>query len=235
VSYDAVPTDLPVDPRDRAARRAAWNDLRRGFGLQVVGTLGGALPPQVLPVVVIASLGAVHAGWFSITWMVGVLCFMISPSVCSALLVEGSFRPDQLAAKTRAAITMSSGLLVVPLLVYVFAGHFVLGLFSRTYADHGTGLLAILAISSIPDLVTNVAVGRYRVQGRLGAAATVNALIAVVAVGGAAWALPHFGINGAGWAWTAAQVAGCLALLGIAAVRRLRPAARSAIEPTAGA
>ena len=235
VRGDAVTAGPVVAPMDRTARRSGWTDLRRGLGLQVVGTLGGALPSQVLPVVVITILGAARAGWFSIAWLVGGLCFMISPAVCQALLAEASLRPDQLATKTRAAVAMSSGLLVVPLLVYVFAGRFVLGLFGHTYADHGTVLLVILAISSIPDLVTNVAVARYWVQGRLGAAAVVNGLIAVIAVSGAAWTLPHLGINGAGWAWTAAQVAGCVALLGIAAARGLRPARRGTIEPTLGA
>jgi O-antigen/teichoic acid export membrane protein len=235
VHFDALATGSVVVPTDRTARRAGWNDLRRGFGLQVVGTLGGTLPTQVLPVVVITMLGSVRAGWFSITWQIGGLCFMISPAVCQALLAEGSLRPDQLAAKTRAAVALSSGLLVVPLLVYVFAGRFVLGLFGHSYAEHGTALLTILVISSIPDLITNVAVARYRVQGRLGASAFVNGLIAVVALSGAVWVMPHLGINGAGWAWAAGEVAGCLALLGIAAARGFRSVTPSGIEPAAGA
>ena len=93
---------------------------------------------------------------------------MISPAVCQALLAEGSLRPDELDARTRTAVALSSGLLVVPLLVYVFFGRAVLGIFGSTYAANGTTLLRILAISSIPDLVTNVAVARYRVLGRLG-------------------------------------------------------------------
>lgn len=206
-----------------AERRAGYAELREGFGLQVVGTLGGSLPPQILPILVVGILGATKAGFFSITWLVGSLCFMISPAVCQALLAEGSLRPTELDEKTRAAVVLSSGLLVVPLLVYVFFGSAVLGLFGASYSFNGTTLLRILAISSIPDLVTNVAVARYRVQGRLGAAAVVNAVIAVVAIGGTAWALlafPHLSINGAGWAWTAGEVAGCAVLVGIAAVDR---------------
>jgi len=184
--------------------RAGFAELRQGFGLQVVGTLGGSLPPQVLPILVVGILGGVQAGWFSITWLVGSLCFFISPAVCQALLSEGS------------------------LLVYLTAGHAVLSLFGATYAAHGTTLLVILAISSIPDLVTNVAVARYRVQGRLGAAAVVNGVIAVVAIGGAAWALRRHGIEGAGWAWAIAQTVGCGVLLLILALDRSGTRARAA-------
>ena len=121
--------------------------------------------------------------------------------------------PIELKTKTRAAVVLSSSLLTVPLLVYVFAGRFVLGLFGHSYAEHGTALLTILVISSIPDLITNVAVARYRVQGLLGPPAIVNGLIALVALGGAVWVMPYLGINGAGWAWAAGETAGCLALL----------------------
>jgi Na+-driven multidrug efflux pump len=51
-----------------------------------------------------------------------------------------------------------------------------------------------------------------RVQGRLRAAAALNVGMAIVALG-LAWALlPPLGIAGAGWAWLASQVAGCLAV-----------------------
>jgi len=208
--------------------RAGFAELRQGFGLQVVGTLGGSLPPQVLPILVVGILGGVQAGWFSITWLVGSLCFFISPAVCQALLSEGSLRPEQLDEKTRTAVVLSAVLLAPPLLVYLTAGHAVLSLFGATYAAHGTTLLVILAISSIPDLVTNVAVARYRVQGRLGAAAVVNGVIAVVAIGGAAWALRRHGIEGAGWAWAIAQTVGCGVLLLILALDRSGTRARAA-------
>jgi O-antigen/teichoic acid export membrane protein len=138
--------------------------------------------------------------------------------VCQALLAEGSLQPDALRAKVRAAVLLSSGLLAVPLLVYVLWGNLVLSLFGHTYAVHGTTLLVILAVSAIPDLITNVAVARYRVLGRLGAAAVVNGLIALVAVVGATWALPRYGIDGAGWAWAIAEVVGCLALVAVQAI-----------------
>lgn len=229
-----APGGFAAAPVGRTAQRAGWSDLWQGFGLQVIGTLGASLPTQVLPVVVIAILGAARAGLFSIAWLAGGLCFVISPAVCHALLAEGSLHPEQLAAKTRAAAALSSSILVLPLVVYVSAGHFVLAMFGHAYADHGTVLLSILAMSSVPDLVRNLAVARYRVQGRLGAAAVVNGLVAVVAICGTVWALPRLGIDGAGWAWIAAELAGCVAVLGINAARGLRPATSRAVETTAG-
>jgi O-antigen/teichoic acid export membrane protein len=222
--YDRLRREIarraPIGVPSLTDRRAGFAELREGFGLQVVGTLSGSLPPQVLPIFVIGILGQVEAGWFSITWLVGSLCFMISPSVCQALLAEGSLRPDELDARTRAAIALSSGLLAAPLVVYVFFGSAVLGLFGSSYAANGTTLLVILAISSIPDLVTNVGVARYRVQRRLAPAAAVNGVIAVVTITGTAWAVGGHGIDAVGWSWMAGQVAGCGALVTTVALDR---------------
>ncbi len=192
------------------ARRGAWRTLRSGIGLQVIGALGGTLPPQILSVIVIGVLGATRSGWFSITWLVGSLCFMVSPSVCQALLAEGSHTPQDLSRRTRTAVIFSVSLLAGPILVYVFFGSFVLSFFGRDYGVHGGTLLGILALSTLPDLVTNVAVSRYRVQLRLARVAVINGVIAVVTLVIAAPFLRSFGINGAGWAWAVGQTTGCV-------------------------
>jgi O-antigen/teichoic acid export membrane protein len=227
---------VPAAPAEaELADPSGWRVLRRGFGAQVLGVLGGTLPPQILPILVITRLGTTAAGWFSITWLVGGLCFMISPSICQALLAEGSLRPEQLRSKTVAAVALSGGLLFVPVLVYVFAGRFVLDLFGSAYGAHGASLLAILAVSSIPDMVTNVAVSRFRIQQRLWEAALVNVSIALAAVAGTWWALPVFGVASPGWVWGSAQCLGCLVFGAIAlrsrAVERGGALARSSSSP----
>jgi O-antigen/teichoic acid export membrane protein len=204
----------------------SWRQLRRGLVPQTLGSLGGSLPPQVLPIIVVGILGSTSAGWFSVTWLLGGLCFMISPAVSQALLADASHHPDQLAAKTRLACYVSAGILAVPLLIYVVASRPVLDLFGAKYAAHGHWLLVILAISAIPDLITNIAVARYRVLERLRMAAVVNVSIATVTVAGTAVFLHRVGIDGAGWAWTGGQVVGCVIVaadVALSRVKRLRP------------
>lgn len=137
---------------------------------------------------------------------------MISPSVCQALLAEGSFRPDELNAKTRASVLLSSAILAPPMVIFLTMGAVVLGFFGSSYAAHGTTLLMILAISAIPDLVTNVGVAWRRVRHLLWHAAVINLTIAAIAVSGSAWALRRYGVSGAGWAWLVAESAGCVVL-----------------------
>ena len=194
---------------DQSGAWHGWRQLRRGLASQTLGSLGGSLPPQLLPIIVVGMLGSTDAGWFSVTWLLGGLCFMISPAVSQALLADASRDPDQIAAKTRLASYVSAAILAVPILIYLVASRPVLDLFGSKYAQHGHWLLVILAISSVPDLVTNIAVARYRVFERLRMAAVVNVSIAVVTIVGTVLLLHRYGIDGAGWAWTMGQLVGC--------------------------
>jgi O-antigen/teichoic acid export membrane protein len=201
-----------VDDVVQSRANQGWQQLRAGFPLQVVGTLGGSLPPQILPLIVITILGSTKSSWFSITWLLGGLCFMISPAVSQALLADASHNPEQLRSKTQFAAIVSLAILIPPMLIYLFAGRYVLTIFGSTYAVHGRLLLEILAISAIPDLITNIGVASYRVQNRLGRAAAINGSIALVTLVGCVWLLPREGIDGAGWSWTLGQLCGCLVL-----------------------
>jgi len=185
-------------------------NLKKGFVLQLIGTLAGSLPPQVLPLVVVASLGTTSAAWFSITWLVGGLCFMISPAVSQTLLAEGT-RPElSLRPLVRSAALLSLGLLAVPVLLYVGAGKHILDLFGSEYGAAGSTLLLALALSSLPDLVTNLAVSVYRIQERLVLAAVVNCSIAAVAIAGTVFAVSRHSLAGIGWSWCAGQGCGVI-------------------------
>ena len=126
-----APVGVParVDRRDRGSPSCA-----RGSGSRWSARSAGRSRPRSSRSSSSGSSARSQAGWFSITWLVGSLCFMISPAVCQALLAEGSLRPEELDAKTRAAVGLSSGLLAVPLVVYVFFGSAVLRLFGPSYA-----------------------------------------------------------------------------------------------------
>jgi O-antigen/teichoic acid export membrane protein len=207
-------------PDERPVRARSLGVLARGLAPITTGALGGSLPPQILPVIVITTLGRTPSAWFNLTWLVASLCFMISPSVCQALLAEGAHSPHEIQDKTRTSLFLSSALLAGPVLVYLLAGRRILDVFGPQYGRHGSTLLAILAISAIPDMITNIGVANLRVREHLWASAAVNVCIALVAVVGTALAIGRFGINGAGWAWLAAELFGCLVLAAIMIVLR---------------
>ena len=200
----------------------SWHLLRKGLGAQNVTSIGGAVPPQLLPMIVTAEAGARLAGWFSLTWLLGGLCFAISPAISQALL---PVKPQDLTRSIRKAALLIAVALVVPVVVYLVAGRFVLSFFGPLYARHGWLLLVVLALTAIPDAVTNLGVSYWRIRDDLRPAAWINGVIAVVALGlvvGPLSASRH-GLAAVGFSWLIAQSAGCLVLLGLLVRSRHSP------------
>jgi O-antigen/teichoic acid export membrane protein len=100
-----------------------------------------------------------------------------------------------------------TAILVVPAVVAVFvSAPWILSIFGRDYADDGTKVLRLLALSAIPDIVTAIYVGVARAQRRVVAATVVLGSIFVLVTGLCIPLLQVAGVNGAGWAWLIAQM-----------------------------
>jgi O-antigen/teichoic acid export membrane protein len=173
-------------------------------------SLGELAPIYLLPVFVAARLSLSENAYFYISWQVGSLFFMVSPSVATALLAEGSHRSLDVLRKAHRCIVTTVALLCPAMLIALFGGRFILSMFGPDYAHSGYLLLLVLAASAVPDAITNVSVSVLRVQNRLGSAALLNLGMATLSLVLAWNLLPRFGIVGAGWAWLIAQTAGSL-------------------------
>lgn len=185
------------------------HEMRTALIGQHLITATSMLAGYVLPVIVYSRLSATDNAYFYITWMLGSVFFIISPAVSAALFVEGAAAdPTDLARLARRCLVTIMALLSAPVLVYVLVGKWILGFFGPEYASHGYLLLLILAVSAIPDAITNVAVSVLRVSRRMSWALMLNAgMLAGCLVG--AWLLvPTMGILGAGAAWILTQTIG---------------------------
>jgi O-antigen/teichoic acid export membrane protein len=190
---------------------AAWDEIRAmmpALPAQHGITVAGAVPAFALPLLVATRLSVVDNAHFYTAWMVGSLFFIISPAVSWSLFAEGRRPGADLRPVVRRGALFTAAVLLPLILAFVFGGHLVLTLFGSSYAAQGTGLLVILALSAIPDAVTNLFVGVARVRGTLGPALVVNAGMALETLALAWLLLPSLGIAGAGWAWLIAQLTG---------------------------
>jgi O-antigen/teichoic acid export membrane protein len=118
-------------------------------------------------------------------------------------------------------------LLTPAVAVMVICGKLVLGLFGTSYATAGYGLLILLAISALPDAVSNVAVVICRVTERLGYSTALNLSLLTLTLASAWILMPRLGIAGVGVAWLGAQTIGAIASLPIYAKIRKPAATRS--------
>jgi O-antigen/teichoic acid export membrane protein len=199
-------------PRHRRPVRPNLSLVRRLIG-QHLTSVGGAATPLLLPVLVVVRLGATSNAYFYITWMIGGIFFMVSPSVAAALFAESVRVTSDLRNVVAKALRLIAIILIPAMAVMVIGGKLILGLFGASYATAGYGLLIFLAISAVPDAVSNVAVAVFRVTERIGYSATLNTGILIATVIGAWLLMPPLGIVGVGVAWLGAQTLGAMASL----------------------
>ena len=200
-------------PRHRRALAPPSGVSMRNWLGQHVTSAGGILVPLVLPILVVLRLGVTQNAYFYITEMMGAAFFMVSPSVAQAVFAEGVRAHSDLHDVVTKALRVIAVLLAPAMAVMVFAGKFILALFGASYARAGYGLLILLAISALPDAVSNVAVVVCRVTKRLGYSAALNVGILIMTLGGSWFLMPRMGIVGVGLAWLGAQTVGAIACL----------------------
>jgi len=210
----------------RAPQPGGWRTdyLWRLIG-QHLTSVGGQVTPIILPILVVLRLGTGPNAYFYITWMIGSVFFMVSPSISNALFAENVRARSGLRTTIVKAFRVISFLLLPAMVIMVVGGKLILSIFGSAYAGVGYGLLVLLAISAVPDAVSNVAVAVYRATNRLRYSASINiGILTLTSVG--AWCLmPEFGLLGVGYAWLGAQLLG--ALVSIPAFRNLSEGAQA--------
>jgi len=197
-------------PRHRQSYRPDASFFRRLIG-QHLTSVGGAATPLILPTLVVLRLGVTQNAYFYITWMVGAIFFMVSPSVSAALFAESVRLRSDLSAVVVKAFRITSLLLMPVMVIMIAGGKIILGIFGGSYARSGYLLLVLLAASALPDAVSNIAVAIFRVTNRIKYSAVLNMGILVVTLVGSWFLMPSLGIAGVGAAWLGAQVLGAVA------------------------
>lgn len=210
-----------------------WRPVLRGAGVEArsmmnslvkhhVINVGSYLPMYVLPLVVTARLGVTENAWAYVGWMVGSFALVASPTVAASLFAEGSHDPASLKRQARRSLVIILALCVPALVAVPLLGRPILGVFGPEYAAHSYALVLVLVLSAIPDAITNVFVAVLRVRGQLGAAASLNAAMAIGAVVLAWFFVDTMGIVGIGWAWLVAQTLGGVVALAATLHSRVR-------------
>lgn len=201
--------------------RAARSEL----GGHYLINIAGLLPGLIIPIEVLTRLGPSQAAFMTLTWLLGSVFFMVSPAVSGALFARGARDPAALPHLVRKARRLIAAVMGPAMLGAVVFGHPVLEVFGTAYANAGYGMLVVLAVSAVPDAITNIELGRLRALGTVWTGAALNAIMAVIAIV-LTWLLVRpWGITGAGAAWLIAQSTGVL-LLVIRAARARVPKRR---------
>ncbi|QMU78559.1 hypothetical protein GXW83_25480 [Streptacidiphilus sp. PB12-B1b] len=172
--------------------------------------LAAATLPQVL---ILDTLGARDSAYFSISWVITTMLYVISTNMGSSIVVESAGDPRRLVAAVRTVLRSTGALLLSGTVVLVLAAPLVLRLFGSDYPGHATGLLRLLALSAVPNLITATALAAYRVRRKAGMVVAVYAAVCVLVFGLFQLFVPELGLSGMGMAWLVTQVLVAGALL----------------------
>jgi hypothetical protein len=197
-------------PRPRFTLGLHWLRTHARFaGGAQVATLVAMLPTALLPVFVLARLGATSAGFVAVAMQILGVLTIVPSMTASSLFAELAAYPDSFVEPIRKALR-AAYLVTLPLaLLMVVAAPWILGLFGPVYAEHSVGFLRWGAAGSIFfcfNYVSDIVLlGRKRVAAYVvvNVAGTVAVLVSV-------WVALGFGLDALGPGWFVGQAGYCV-------------------------
>jgi O-antigen/teichoic acid export membrane protein len=181
-------------------------ELVRYISADSVASLFWLAATTLMPVIVIAQVGAAANGYFSLAWMIALPLYAIGASTGASLVVAAAADEHHLTAYARKTTLQTLCLVLPPAAILAIAPGPVLGVFGDAYADHASATLRLLALSAIPNVLTALYVSSLRVQRRMLNVVGVLGGLCGLVVALSLVLLPTNGIAGVGLAWLISQL-----------------------------
>lgn len=191
---------VPAHAREATEARRPARALRYAAA-DYAGSLFRMAAYTVVPLMVLNNLGADQSAYFSLAWIVGYVLYLVARNLGSSLVVEAVSNPERLVEHTVRMLRHTGLLLGAAVGLVVLLAPRILSFFGPEYAEHGTTLLRLLALSALPNIVVSLAIDVWRARRRLRWAVGVQIVMCVLVLGLTKLTLPTLGIAGAGVAW----------------------------------
>jgi O-antigen/teichoic acid export membrane protein len=196
---------------------AAGGQDRRSIGRFVGGDYLGSIfalaAVDLLPVVVVARLGAADTAYFYLPFLIVYSVELVAVNLGVSLTVEGALDRSRL-AQVAASVFRRIGALVVPaVLILLLVPGLVLSVYGPAYAEESSDLLRLLALGVLAKTVTTISFSLARVERRVGRIALVQGVLFALLMS-LSWVLMGtMGLNGVGLAYLITQVVVAAAVL----------------------
>lgn len=198
------PVDVDVVPERRRVIRTLWSYRSSALGHHWLNVAVLA-PRLVLPVVTATALGPLDTAAFYVATLIIGFITTIPWHLSTVLFAIGLGETERLRKETRTTLRISGMLAVVAAPAIWLTSRFDLSLFNPSYTV-AAGAMSLLALTTFPSAVKGHFVAIERVHGRLGRAAALATVGAVLEVGLAAVAVGRWGLVGIAGAQLAAQI-----------------------------
>jgi hypothetical protein len=201
--YAPAYSDLLPEGPPLPATGVRLNEIIRFTSVDYVGNVASQAYGNLLPLLVLSTLGAATNGSFYVAWTIAAGLGLVAANFGTSLLVEGAAAPHRLAELTRGTLGRCMLVTTAGAAVLFVAARPVLFIYGAGYARHAAGLLAL---GSIPGCLVVVVVSLDRIAGQVGRATATRLVLAALVLGGS-WALVgRVGVDGVAYAFGGANL-----------------------------
>jgi O-antigen/teichoic acid export membrane protein len=181
-------------------------ELTRYIAPDYVGAMGWLAAVTVVPLMITERAGAIENAYFTLAWVIVLPILSISGSMGSSLVVSGTVADRRLLPGYLRRMLTQTAMLSLPLVAFVeITAPQLLRIFGGDYSDRATTVLRLLALAAVPHIPIALAVSVARVQRRMRVVVGVQ-VAECAGILALTWALlGGHGVDGAGWAWLAAE------------------------------
>jgi O-antigen/teichoic acid export membrane protein len=210
----------PGEPEPAAEAPVTFRDIASFVRADYAGTVFLLAAVFGLPLVVLARLGPEDAAIYGVVWQIAYAFYLVVNGMGQSLVAHVSGEPEKLEAARRGMVRKALLLLVPAVLVCAAVAYPLLSLFGAHYAGEGSVLLVLLALSSIPNVITwsSVWAARVRRDGRV--LFGLPAAVTTAVIAGSWFLMPVMGVVGTGVAWLGAQTVAAAGVLLVRAFHR---------------
>ena len=195
----------------------------RQVGRFLAGDYTGALcvlaVTNLVPIVVAIRVGPNMNAYFYMAWTIGSVLFLVAMNMATSLTVEGAFDGQTLLANCLAALRRTIRLLVPLAIATALLAPVALGLFGRPYATYGTPILELLAVATLPKMLTELYLGALRAQSRTKQVAVIQIARCVLVLALALALTGTMGMVGAGVAVLVSELAMAIVIFVVPGLR----------------
>ena len=222
VLVSLVPVNVVIFSRFIPRHVQAHRDTQQAIDRRVVrkymagdflSDLFGHAMTTLVPVLVVSTLGNLANAYYYTAQTISFGIDLVAWNLANSLTAEASHAVERTRAMAR-SVVRSTFTLVVPLVVVmVVAAPWLLDIFGPQYARHGTMLLRLLLLASLPRIIMVVFTAVARVEQKTHRNAAVSSVQAVLMIGAAFPLMGWLGVVGVGWATLGAQLIVSAALI----------------------
>lgn len=189
------------------------------------------LLPLLLPLLIVARLGAEQNAYFAMPWVISTALNMLIWNVAASFVVEAASDEGNTRTLSRRSLRLAMLVACGGMVALLVGAPLLLRVFGAAYAEQGVDLLRLVALAAPATVVTTMYTSVARVRRQVGRVVAVEAALGLTVLALTLLLIEHLGITGVGVAYLAAEGVVGAVLLG-PLLRALRtPPAESVTTP----